>query len=383
MEDSALPSLFQGRMGSRALMMFPLLLALLQSPSGLPAGEDLHFPGEVRFGAIRRLTDGGENAEGYFSWAGDRLVYQATFGEMDCDQVFSLDLLSGARTLVSTGLGRCTCAFWMPKDEGILFASTHGGSPNCPPPPDFSKGYIWKIYPDYDLWIRNLETRELTPLAHAPGYDAEAVVSPDGNWIVFTSMRSGDLDIWIMKPDGSGILQLTHDLGYDGGPFFSPDSKRIVYRSWHPENADEATRYRNLLAQDSVEPMALQIRTMDLTGKNRIQVTDNGAANFAPYFHPDGQRILFASNMGDPAGRNFDIFLIAEDGGDLEQITFCPSFDGFPMFSRDGRRLVFASNRANGSPRDTNLFLAEWLEDAAGNPPLSAETGSGQGPVAD
>ncbi len=364
-------------MGPHSMILLPLIVAGLQSASGLPDGEDLHFPGEKHFGSIRRLTAGGENAEGYFSWSGDQLVYQATFGEMECDQVFSLDLLTGARRRISTGTGRCTCAFWMPEDRGIIFASTHGDNPNCPPAPDYSGGYVWKIYPGYDLWVRDFETGSLTSLAPAPGYDAEAVVSPDGQWIAFTSMRSGDLEVWIMKPDGTGLKQLTNGLGYDGGPFFSPDSSRIVYRSWHPKSETETARYKTLLDQNSIEPMALQIRTMDLKGNQKVQVTNNEAANFAPYFHPDGRRIIFSSNLADPKGRNFDLYLIGDDGKGLERVTTCPSFDGFPMFSRDAKRLVFASNRANAKPRDTNLFLAEWIEVP------SAESTGLKSPVAD
>ncbi|HBF22610.1 MAG TPA: hypothetical protein DDW23_02225 [Planctomycetes bacterium] len=377
MESPKMPSLLQRWMGPHSMILLPLIVAGLQSASGLPDGEDLHFPGEKHFGSIRRLTAGGENAEGYFSWSGDQLVYQATFGEMECDQVFSLDLLTGARRRISTGTGRCTCAFWMPEDRGIIFASTHGDNPNCPPAPDYSGGYVWKIYPGYDLWVRDFETGSLTSLAPAPGYDAEAVVSPDGQWIAFTSMRSGDLEVWIMKPDGTGLKQLTNGLGYDGGPFFSPDSSRIVYRSWHPKSETETARYKTLLDQNSIEPMALQIRTMDLKGNQKVQVTNNEAANFAPYFHPDGRRIIFSSNLADPKGRNFDLYLIGDDGKGLERVTTCPSFDGFPMFSRDAKRLVFASNRANAKPRDTNLFLAEWIEVP------SAESTGLKSPVAD
>lgn len=329
---------------------------------GLPPRESLVVPGEKHLGNVRRLTTSGENAEGYFNWAGDRISYQATVGARKCDQIYVLDLLTGSRKLVSAGTGRTTCAFFMPDDRQVIFASTHGASDDCLPPADFSKGYVWKIYPEFDLYIRDLDTWELRPIAVAPGYDAEAVVSPRGDKIVFTSRRNGDLDIYLMDIDGSNIVQLTDKLGYDGGPFFSPDGEKIVYRAYYPETAEEKARYQALLDDDAIEPMALQIRVMDLDGSNKIQVTHNQAANFAPYFHPDGKRIIYCSNQASDSGRDFDLFLVNVDGSGNERVTYNNTFDGFPMFSHDGKRLIFASNRANASPRDTNLFIADWVD---------------------
>lgn len=335
-----------------------------QQDDAVPVREDLRYEGEVHFGAMRRLTTSGENAEGYFSNGGRHITYQATLGGRPCDQIFELDLLSGARRLVSTGTGRTTCSFYMPGDRQILFASTHASSDDCLPPADFSRGYVWKIYPQYDLYIRDLDTWELKPLAPAPGYDAEAVVSPDGQKIVFTSRRNGDLDIYIMNIDGTDLTQLTDRLGYDGGPFFSPDSKRLVYRSFYPEGEEAEAKYQALLDDNSIEPMALQLWVMDIDGNNKHQVTDNGAANFGPYWHPDNKHIIYCSNQASESGRDFDLYLTDEEGKTEERITYGPTFDGFPMFSEDGRQLIFASNRANAEPGDTNLFLVEWLPNA-------------------
>ncbi|MDP7063201.1 MAG: hypothetical protein QF489_09770 [Planctomycetota bacterium] len=351
----------QNPQGSQEPLVQPLPAKQMD---GLPQQEDLRYEGEVHFGAIRRLTNSGENAEGYFSWGGKQITYQAKFGGRECDQIYTLDLLSGARKLVSTGTGRTTCSFFMPGDNAVIFGSTHAASDGCLEPPDYSMGYVWKIYPEFDLYVRDLETWELKPLAPSPGYDAEAVVSPDGKKIVYTSRREGDLDIYIMNTNGTGITKLTDQLGYDGGPFFSPDSKRIVYRSFYPKTKEETDRYLTLLDQDTIEPMALQLYVMDIDGSNKVQVTDNGAANFGPYFHPDNEHIIYCSNQASRSGRDFDLFLIRDDGTDNERITYCPTFDGFPMFSHDGENLIFASNRKNAKKGDTNLFMAEWLPDA-------------------
>ena len=331
---------------------------------GLPLPENLRYEEEIHFGTIRRLTTEGENAEGYFSWGGNRITYQATFGERECDQIYELDLLSGKRRLVSTGTGRTTCSYFMPEDKQIIFASTHKADDGCLTPPDRSQGYVWKIYPEFDLFIRDLETWEIKPIAHHDGYDAEAVVSPNGKHIVFTSIRSGDLEIFIMDTDGSNLKQLTDELGYDGGPFFSADSSKIVYRSFYPKTQEETERYKMLLAKDSIEPMALQIRTMNIDGSNKFQVTDNESANFGPYWHPSGESIIYSSNQMSESGRDFDLFMIDADGSNNRRITYCPSFDGFPMFSHDGKHLIFASNRNSKKRGDTNLFIAEWLDQA-------------------
>jgi Tol biopolymer transport system component len=213
---------------------------------------------------------------------------------------------------------------------------------------------VWPLY-DYDLFVANADGSDPRPLAPSPGYDAEATISKEG-WIVFTSTRDGDLDLYKMRLDGSGLVRLTDELGYDGGAFFSADGKRIVYRASRPETPEEAAEYRRLLALKLVKPVKLEIWVMDADGKNKRQVTRLGAASFAPFFHPDGKRILFASNHADPKGRNFDIYMVNDDGSGLERVTTNETFDGFPMFSPDGKKLAFASNRNGSRPGETNVF---------------------------
>jgi Tol biopolymer transport system component len=165
-----------------------------------------------------------------------------------------------------------------------------------------------------------------------------------------------------MKPDGSEVRRVTDTPGYDGGAFFAPDSKGLVYRAHHPADEAGVAAFRELLARDLVRPSVMEIFIAAADGSNRVQVTSNGKANFAPYYHPDGKRILFASNMGDPRGREFDIYLIGIDGSGLEQVTFSGDFDGFPMFSPDGKTLAFCSNRHGAKAGETNVFLADWVE---------------------
>ncbi len=165
-----------------------------------------------------------------------------------------------------------------------------------------------------------------------------------------------------MRPDGSHVKRITKEMGYDGGAFFSPDGMKIVFRAYHPETQEEIADYKSLLAQNLIRPTKLDIWVMDADGAHKRRVTSNGAANFAPFWHPDGRRIIFASNMADAKSRNFDLYLINEDGTGLERVTYSPEFDAFPMFTRDGKKLVWASNRNSRVRGETNIFLADWVE---------------------
>ncbi len=263
--------------------------------------------------------------------------------------------------MVSTGKGVTTCSFFQyPENNRIIYSSTHLASEKCPPRPDYRQGYVWKIYPGYDIFSANADGTSIKQLTNSNGYDAEATFSFDGSKIIYTSLISGDLDLWLMNPDGSGKKKLTERLGYDGGAFFSFDNKKIVWRAYYPEGQEEISNYKNLLRENSIRPMALQIWTMNQDGSNKRKVTNNGSANFGPFFFPDGKKIIFSSNMHDEKGRDFDLYSINLDGSGLKRITYFEGFDGFPMFSPDGKYLVFASNRNQLKRGDTNIFICEW-----------------------
>ena len=345
---------------NRAFIVF--LFLLYHGCSSPPKYSDnLIHGGEKHFKNLRQLTFSGENAESYFSLDGTKLIYQAHDGDSLCDQIYIMDINTGNSEMVSTGDGTPTCSFFeYPETKNFIYASTHLGSKSCPEKPDYSRGYVWKLYPDFDIFRASLNGKKIERLTDSPNYDAEATYAFDGSKIIYTSMVSGDLDLWTMLPDGSQKTQLTSRLGYDGGAFYSMDNKKIVWRSYYPETEKEKNDYMYLLKTNSIRPMALQIWTMNADGSNKKQVTDNNAANFGPFFFPKGDRIIFSSNMHDKKGRDFDLYAIDVDGSILERITFFEGFDGFPMFSYDGKYLVFASNRNQKKRGDTNIFLAEW-----------------------
>jgi len=381
-----------GRRGGSGLVIVVLALAAslwalvfrgrdTESPETAPqSAAALMFPGERHLANVRQVTFGGQNAEAYFSADDKHLIFQhqgqfydsqthAPAGaDVACDQMYTIALEpTGGRPatpkMVSNGRGRTTCGYFLPPGEGVLYSSTFAGSPECPPPADYSQGYVWPIYNTYAIYAARADGSDLRPLSNAPGYNAEATVSRDGRHIVFTSTRNGDLDIYTMDADGSNVRQLTHELGYDGGPFWSYDGTKIVYRAEHPQTPAQVKDYKDLLARGLIRPGNLELWVMNADGSGKRQVTNNGAANFAPYWLPDGKRIIFASNAGnagDPSG--FDLYIIREDGTGLERLTTYPSFDAFPMFSSDGKRLVWASNRNGRAPHETNIFIADWVE---------------------
>jgi Tol biopolymer transport system component len=326
--------------------------------------DSLRFADETHLKNIRQITMAGENAEAYWSFDETKLVFQTTHGSLQCDQIFTMNADGSNRTMVSTGRGRTTCSCFLPGDQRIIYASTHAADSACPPRPDYSGGYVWKVYRTFELYQANADGSEPQVFLPASGYDAEATVSPKGDKIVFTSQRNGDLDIYTCNIDGSDLRQLTSEQGYDGGPFFSWDGSKIVYRSYHPQTEKQLQHYRNLLADELIEPSAFQIKFMNADGSDKRQVTFNSYANFAPFYHPDNKRIIFCSNLNSTDARrpDFNLWMINEDGSGLEQITFFNGFDGFPMFTHDGKRLVFASNRFNRKLHDTNIFTADWVE---------------------
>ena len=320
--------------------------------------------GERHLKNIKQLTFGGENAEAYFSSDGKQLIFQSKRDGRACDQIYRMNIDGSNLQMVSNGEGRTTCAFFFKNGKKVIYASTHGGGRECPPNPDMSRGYVWAVYPDYDLYTATPDGKDIRKLTDVAGYDAEATISPNGKKIIFTSERTGDLELFSMDLDGRNIKRLTHEPGYDGGAFYSPDSKMIVYRGSHPSDPQLIQRDKEFLRQHVVVPTVFEIWVMNADGSNKRQVTKLGAGSFAPYFTPDGKRIIFCTNYfaTDPRKRNFDLAMINVDGTGLKRITFNDTFDGFPMFSPDGKKLVFGSNRNAAKEGDTNVFIADWVE---------------------
>lgn len=348
------------------LTLSTCISTVLSFGQGGPAASETHFKN------LRQLTFGGDNAEAYFSPDGKKLTFQSNNPKwgLSCDQIFAFDIetlasdTSKKPSKISTGLGRTTCSYFMPNGKDILYASTHLAGKDCPPPPPprADHKYLWAVYSSFDIFVADDKGKIFKQLTNSPGYDAEATVSPKGDKIVFTSDRSGDLELWIMDIDGKNQKQVTTGLGYDGGAFFSPDGKKLVFRSSRPKTEEEIKEYKDLLKQNLVAPTNMEIYTCNVDGSDLHQVTKLGKANWAPFYHPSGKKIIFSSNHHGQRGYDFQLFMVNEDGSGLERITQESMFNAFPMFSPDGKKLVFSSNRNNGGTRDTNLFIADWVD---------------------
>ena len=332
------------------------------------SSDTLKYEAEKHLKNVRQLTWGGNNAEAYWSFGGDQLIFQSDFAAWDvsCDQIFKLTVAEaspgGIPPRISTGQGRTTCAYFLPGDTSIVYASTHLADKACPPVPPRGEKYVWPIYAGYDIFIANTKGEITQQLTNFEGYDAEATVSPTGDKIIFTSLRSGDLELYTMNLDGSNVVQITDELGYDGGAFFSPDGSKIVWRASRPQTQEEQDEYKDLLSRGLVEPTNMELYVANSDGSDKKKITSLGNANWAPFFHPKGEKIIFSTNHQSQRGFPFNLFMINIDGTGLEQITFDDTFDSFPMFSPDGTQLVWASNRFNGGTRDTNLFVADWVD---------------------
>ena len=337
----------------------------------LSSNTALLYDGEKNLKNIKQLTFTGDNAEAYWSFDDSKLVFQVKNSDwgIDCDQIFITDTNNynmniEIPNMISTGFGRTTCSYFLPGDTTILYASTHLSDSLCPPPPQKRQDgkYVWPIYETFDIFISDLDGNIVNQLTNSPGYDAEATVSPKGDKIVFTSIRSGDLELYTCDIDGSNVFQVTNQLGYDGGAFFSNDGKKLVFRSSRPKTNDEVLEYKTLLSQGLVKPTNMELYTCNIDGSELKQITFLGGANWAPFYHPSDKKIIFSSNHQSKRGFPFNLYMIDIDGENLKQITYDSVFDSFPVFSNDGKKIVFSSNRNNGGTRNTNLFIADWLD---------------------
>jgi TolB protein len=340
-----------------------------QTSTGESPQKPLIHPEETHFKTLRQLTFGGDNAEAYWSFNDRKLVFQSNAQKwgVACDQIFvtPVDAVLDAHIpqMISTGKGRTTCSYFMPDNRHIIYASTHLQDSHCPETPKRTDGkYVWAIYEGFDIFMADAKGTIVKQLTNTPGYDAEATVSPKGDRIVFTSMRSGDLELYTMKTDGTDVKQITHELGYDGGAFFSPDGTKIVFRASRPKTEEEITEYRSLLQEGLVQPTQMELFICNSDGSDLRQLTQLGNANWCPFFHPSGQKIIFSSNYQSKRGFPFNLYMINIDGTGLERITHDSTFDAFPVFSNNGKYLAFSSNRNNGGTRDTNVFIAEWKD---------------------
>ena len=341
-------------------------VALLSACTSAGSGASRVFhqpePGERHLRNIRQLTFGGNNAESYFSKSGKQLIFQRQEKVTEgCDQQYIMNIDGSGLHRVSNGLGRTTCGYFYDNDRRVLYASTFAHDKACPARPDNSMGYVWPLG-HLEIYTSKTDGSDLRQLTSNGAYNAEATVSPDGKTIIFTSTRDGDIDLYTMSLTGGDVRRITSRVGYDGGAFFSPDGSKIVWRAAYPQTAADTADYQRLLNARLVRPARVELWVANADGSDAHQITRLGGANFAPFFHPDGKRIIFSSNFESPRSGAFDLFLINVDGTGLEKVTTHREFDSFPMWSPDGRKLVWASNRHGNQTGETDIFIADWVD---------------------
>lgn len=359
------------RLGPAAILLaLPLLVAGLHATAGdVPAAPALGawakkvdaLAGEKHLQNIRQLTADGTHAEAYFAPDGRKIILQAVRAGDGADQVYVLDLDTGDLKRVSNGKGKCTCAYFLP-DGRILYSSTHHKHEEPPPPPDRSKGYLWPLYRDFDVFVCDPAKGTLTQITDNDGYDAETTVSEDGKRLIFTSQRDNGIGLWTMNPDGSDLKKVAHKRGYAGGAFFSPDGQWIIYRAFYPKDEQENQQYERMLSERALVPVPMEVYMARPDGSDERAVTKNGKVNFAPVFTRDGKRVLYTSDLEATTHGVYSLYLTNIDGTGVERVSFHPGFDGFPHFSRDGRRLVWISDRNKTRPHELNVFLADWTD---------------------
>ena len=316
----------------------------------------------------KQLTEKGDNGEAYFSSDNKNLIFQSKRDGNTCDKIYTMTIDGEDIKPIPQTDGAYTCSYFSLNDEYIFFSSTLQDGVQCPlvykdPNP---RKYIWPLR-NFDIYSLSKD-KELKNLTKSQGYDAEATVHPYEEKIIFTSLRDGDIDLYEMDYDGNNLKRITTEFGYDGGAFYSPDGTKIVWRGWYPKNDEEIIQWKNNMNKNYIEAVPLDIFIADRDGSNKIQLTNNGATNWSPSWHPSGDYIVFSSNKDDwleefdSYGPNFELYLMEIKTGELTRLTNNNTFDSFPVFSRDGKKITFSSNRSADNPRQTNIFIADFKE---------------------
>lgn len=278
--------------------------------------------------------------EAYFSHDDKSIIFQAFPKGETAYQMYVMDLEEGLPVMVSTGRGSCTCGYFRPDGQKILFASSHE-DPAPASPENSSAAYKWNLTPYMNIYEANLDGSELKSLTSGPAYHAECAYSPDGTEIVFASNENEEnsMNLYVMKADGSNVRRITHTSHcYNGGPFFSPDGKQILFRA------------------DRDKPNYLQLYIINTDGSNERQITFNDAINWAPYWHPNGKVVAFTTSLH--GHYRYEIYLLHLDTGIQIRLTDHPGFDGLPVFNQTGNKLMWTSKR--GEDGSCQIFMADF-----------------------
>lgn len=313
----------------------------------------------------KQLTFDGDNGEAYFSSDDKNLIFQSKRDGNNCDKIYTMTVNGKNIEPIPYTDGAFTCSYYSLDNSQIFFSSTMQDGVGCPivykdPNP---RKYIWPLR-NFDIYTM-YNDGEIVNLTKSEGYDAEATIHPIEEKIIFTSLRDGDIDLYEMDYDGNNLKRITSEFGYDGGAFYSPDGSQIVWRAWYPSTDQDIEKWNINIKNKYIEAVPLDLYIAQRDGSNKKRLTNNGATNWSPSWHPSGKYIVFSSNMDDwleehdSFGPNFELYMIELETGNLERLTFNETFDSFPVFSSDGSKIVYSSNRNRENKRQTNIFISD------------------------
>ena len=337
----------------------------LTSPAQfVKAGESYFSPDDRRiiFQGIERPANGSTPEDIYAMYLGD-VVYENN------DTTGRILGMTNIHRLTPPGSAN-TCGWFHPEDSNIvMFASTVGPPSDGTPPGYHRKAnkYKWMFPPEMRIFqadisdIDNIKTTLL--VGDEDAYQAEGSYSPDGRYLLYCSLETGQGDIFVQEIATGDVIKLISAPGYDGGPFFSPDGTRICYRS---------DRNANNLLQIFVAELAFDDNGK-ITGIDReFQLTDNLAVNWCPFWHPDGRHLVYATSEVEPNHSNYEVFIIdaapgegvgtpAQYGTKKRRVTSTERFDGLPVFNSTGSRMLWTSQRGNAGT--SQLWVADFVMD--------------------
>ena len=306
---------------------------------------------ELALRNIRQLTFSNmgffKAGEAYFSPDDKSIIFQAVPHGESSYQIFIMKLDNIQARMVSTGQGACTCPYFRPDGQKIIFASSHEDPRDACDRCQQVSGYQrdggdckWQFLPYTNIYEANIDGSELRALTKGKAYHAECAYSHDGSHIVFASNLDGCMNIYTMSSDGDNIQQVTRKKhGYSGGSFFSPDSKQIIYRA------------------DYKQRDFLQIYIINIDGTNRKKITNNNHVNWAPFWHPNNKIIAYTTSCH--GHDRYEIYLLNIHTGQEYRLTNSPGFDGIPAFSNDGTKILWTSKCSED--KSCQVFIADLI----------------------
>ncbi|HEX4925874.1 MAG TPA: hypothetical protein VFV50_17405 [Bdellovibrionales bacterium] len=312
--------------------------------TAVPAGFEPAVP--------RQLTSEGESVEAYASPDGTRILYRSEKRPLHAHpQIYEMELATLKERRVAFHDGEDTCPFYNPRNNKFYYSSTTDEIKEDKAL-DKKTSQISALVstavedlgaelPPFEIYESGLDGTDIERLTVSEGYDSEVAVHPNGQTIIFSSSRTGDLELHTMDLKTKGVRRITTEPGADGGAFFSPKGRQIVWRHFAPDLKESHVMVANHL------------------GGDRRQLTTKKAIHWAPFWHPSGEVIVFSSNRDE--SQNFELYTVDLRGLCLKRLTYSTGTDTNPSFTPDGSKIIFTSNRTGKN----QIYIMDYKAPAA------------------